>query len=178
MILLFNQALSSLCDGVDCSGFGCKVVIVNQVEQAVCDCDQSKFSADCSMCRNFRFSVSSKCTECIESYLDVNKACAACVNGPNLDLQQECKQCIDSKYDIKQNCNACKRKHMDFASQCTTCEGEYKLMVNECITSTLKQFTIYFGLIFAHLLIGMILVLAFLQNKKKKAQKAEPLISE
>ena len=66
------------------------------------------------------------------------------------------------------NCETCAQKHMTVQSNCTRCEDGYVLLINECISKQFSAFTIYFGLIFSHLCIVGVLVLLFVQHRKKE----------
>ncbi|CAL5983485.1 Hypothetical_protein [Hexamita inflata] len=179
MIIVY-LVLNNVCEDFDCHGFACKETYIPALNKTLpeCLCDQTKFYWDCQYCRNFRYSVQSNCSLCIDSYLDPLKECNKCKDSENLDVVQECTSCIDEKYDIKKKCNACTYKHMDFSKGCNSCEGDYILLVNECISKAFSNFTIYFGIIFSHIAIVIVIIVVCIQHRKKKIQKSEPLITE
>ncbi|CAL6006103.1 Growth_factor receptor cysteine-rich domain superfamily [Hexamita inflata] len=179
-MIIIQIILNNLCQDYDCHGFECKEITYPHlnITRAVCQCDKKIFSIDCQYCRNFRYSRESNCTQCIDGRLDPNNKCASCKDSTHLDIDQECTSCLDEKYDIKKKCNACTFKHMDFSKDCNSCEGNFILLVNECISKAFSNFTIYFGIIFSHLAIIAVLLLVWIQHKKKKIQQAAELLSE
>ncbi|CAL5983457.1 Hypothetical_protein [Hexamita inflata] len=177
MITMILHVFNNMCEDYDCNGFECREFTIQNTTMPYCMCNQQIFGPECRYCRNFKYSIESNCTECVYSYLDPIKACKSCIASPRLDAVKGCSQCVNKKYDIRQ-VDKCKNEHMDFSKDCNSCEGKYILLVNECISKSFSNFTIYFGIIFSNLAIIAVLVLVRYQNKHKQKPKGFCLLTE
>ena len=168
-ILIINIILadSSTCEELQCkNGYSCSYIFTNGGYVPVCNCDTAIYTYDCGFCRNFRLDLQTNCTKCLNPLLDISKDCTECTSGSNYNILDNCKTCIDKKFSSK-NCQQCNMPHMTIESNCTLCEDSYIQLIDECVSKTYSTATIYFGLIFSHVAIVLVLILLFVKHRSK-----------